>query len=152
MGCDDVIADIYIYIFIYIYIYISVCVVCNPWTHRDPFGLCLYSRGCKQPIQSCTNEDTGCVLVKSIRDAGLTYLLLEIGNLSMAKAVQYVDSASSPCKVLMSSADLHERRQLVAQSLDGFLLGLVATMNLMDLHLLSGLFYFLTCTPRKLVT
>ena len=36
-----------------------------------------YSRGCKQPIQSCTNEDTGCVLVKSIRDAGLTYLLGE---------------------------------------------------------------------------
>ena len=33
-----------------------------------------FSRGCKQPIQSCTNEDTGCVLVKSIRDAGLTYL------------------------------------------------------------------------------
>ena len=41
-----------------------------------PFN-CSQSRGCKQPIQSCTNEDTGCVLVKSIRDAGLTYLLGE---------------------------------------------------------------------------
>ena len=49
--------------------------VCNPWSHRDPFGL--FCGGGKQPIQSCTNEDTGCVLVKSIRDAGLTYLLEE---------------------------------------------------------------------------
>ena len=32
------------------------------------------SRGCKQPIQSCTNEDTGCVLVISIWDAKSTYL------------------------------------------------------------------------------
>ena len=24
------------------------------------------SRGCKQPIQSCTNENTGCVLVMSV--------------------------------------------------------------------------------------
>ena len=41
------------------------------------FFFLFLSRGCKQPIQSCTNEDTGCVLVKSIRDAGLTYLLGE---------------------------------------------------------------------------
>ena len=34
-----------------------------------------FSRGCKQPIQSCTNEDTGCVLVISIWDAKSTYLL-----------------------------------------------------------------------------
>ena len=53
-----------------------VC-VCAPCNRRDSVELFLlfFSRGCKQPIQSCTNEDTGCVLVKPIRDAGLTYLL-----------------------------------------------------------------------------
>ena len=29
-----------------------------------------FGRGCKQPIQFCTNDDTGCVLVISIWDAG----------------------------------------------------------------------------------
>ena len=48
-----------------------VCV--HPWTKGFPPPL-LTGRGCKQPIQSCTNEDTGCVLVISIWDAKSTYL------------------------------------------------------------------------------
>ena len=42
-----------------------------PMTLRSLYST---SRGCKQPIQSCTNEDTGCVLVISIWDAKSTYL------------------------------------------------------------------------------
>ena len=54
-----------------------VC-VCRPLVKGFPFltstAICFTSRGCKQPIQSCTNEDTGCVLVISIWDAKSTYL------------------------------------------------------------------------------
>ena len=39
-----------------------------------PLNCFLLSRGCKQPTQSCTNENTGCVLVISIWDAKSTYL------------------------------------------------------------------------------
>ena len=52
--------------------------VCRPLVKGFPFltstAICFTSRGCKQPIQSCTNEDTGCVLVISIWDAKSTYL------------------------------------------------------------------------------
>ena len=34
----------------------------------------MFSRGCKQRIQSCTNEDTACALVISIWGAKSTYL------------------------------------------------------------------------------
>ena len=58
----------------YINVY-SVCVCVSPCSK----GFSLHARiqecrGCKQPIQSCANEDTGCVLVKLIQDAGSTYL------------------------------------------------------------------------------
>ena len=52
----------------------AVC-VCLPLFQRVLFWARIQEgRGRTQPIQSCTNEDTGCALVELIQDAGSTYL------------------------------------------------------------------------------
>ena len=50
------------------------------FTFPPPPRFSIQGRGCKQPIQSCTNEDTGCVLVISIWDAKSTYLQLTLAQ------------------------------------------------------------------------
>ena len=64
---------------------VCACVcVCNPWNHRDPFGLfslleflSFLAGGARDAHWTGTNEDASAASVKSIRDAGLTYLLGE---------------------------------------------------------------------------
>ena len=56
--------------------------VCNPWNHTIPFGLFCFgfasdftAGGARDAHWTGTNEDASVASVKSIRDAGLTYLL-----------------------------------------------------------------------------
>ena len=54
--------------------------VCAPCSHRDPFGFVFLlfpylAGGARDAHWTGTNEDASVVSVKSIRDAGLTYLL-----------------------------------------------------------------------------
>ena len=60
-----------------VYVYVCVCdcvCVCVQLCFQEQFNH--VSRGRKQPIQSCTNEDTGHALAKSVCDDKSTHLQL----------------------------------------------------------------------------